>query len=215
MAETISAILMEMQMVKNETTIQPTDMTPGPPVTRPVWKRVVMPVMTDWDNDVSFYLCLRRSSGMLTIMENEMPKLCIRLQSRLNSCLYPNSANMSSSASSTTSEVLLALDTLLSKSSRGSAAAGAVGGVFSAMAPLCTAPASIANEEERIDAWRLQRGGGGALMYALGASSPAIAKGSSHDLAIRLLARPSATEIRNVGVRCCRGQGVVIGRQGD
>jgi hypothetical protein len=47
-----------------------------------------------------------------------------------------------------------------------------VGGVFSAMAPLCTAPASIANEEERIDAWRLQRGGGGALMYALGLPPP-------------------------------------------
>jgi hypothetical protein len=35
------------ERVKNETTIQPTDMTPGPPVMRPVWKRVVIPVMTD------------------------------------------------------------------------------------------------------------------------------------------------------------------------
>jgi hypothetical protein len=47
MAETISAMLVAMQIVKNETTIQPTDITPGPPVTRPVSKRVVMPVMTD------------------------------------------------------------------------------------------------------------------------------------------------------------------------
>lgn len=35
-----------------------------------------------------------------TIIENDIPKLCISPQSRRNSCLYPNSANTSSSASS-------------------------------------------------------------------------------------------------------------------
>lgn len=53
MAETISAMLVAMQMVKNETTIQPTDMTPGPPVRRPVEKSVVIPVITDCKQDVS------------------------------------------------------------------------------------------------------------------------------------------------------------------
>lgn len=47
MADTISAMLTATVIVKNETTIHPTDMTPGPPVTRPVWKRVVIPVITD------------------------------------------------------------------------------------------------------------------------------------------------------------------------
>jgi hypothetical protein len=41
-------MLMATIMVKVETTIQPTDMTPGPPVISPVSKRVVIPVMTDW-----------------------------------------------------------------------------------------------------------------------------------------------------------------------
>jgi hypothetical protein len=40
-------MLSAMVIVKNETTIQPTDITPGPPVTSPYWKRVVMPVITD------------------------------------------------------------------------------------------------------------------------------------------------------------------------
>lgn len=33
----------------------------------------------------------------LTMMENETPKLCSMLQSRFSSCLYPSSANRSSS----------------------------------------------------------------------------------------------------------------------
>jgi hypothetical protein len=46
-ADTISAMPRPTNMVKKDTTIQPTDMTPGPPVVRPYSKRVVMPVMTD------------------------------------------------------------------------------------------------------------------------------------------------------------------------
>jgi hypothetical protein len=47
MALTISAIPSPTNMVKKETTIQPTDITPGPPSVRPYEKRVVMPVMID------------------------------------------------------------------------------------------------------------------------------------------------------------------------
>jgi hypothetical protein len=70
-----------------------------------------------------------------TIIEKEIPKLCSRPQSRLNSCLYPNSAKMPSSASSTASEALLALETLLSMSCPWSAGASVVGDLLSAMAP--------------------------------------------------------------------------------
>jgi hypothetical protein len=48
MADTISAMDNATNMVKNETTIQPVAMTPGPPVVRPLKKRVVIPVTTDW-----------------------------------------------------------------------------------------------------------------------------------------------------------------------
>lgn len=56
-----------------------------------------------------------------------MPKLCISPQSRLNSCLYPNSAKIPSSATSTASEPLLALETLLSIGSWGSVVADMAG----------------------------------------------------------------------------------------
>jgi hypothetical protein len=39
-------------------------------------------------------------------MEKEMPKLCIRPQSRFSSCLYPNCANLSSSDASCASAAL-------------------------------------------------------------------------------------------------------------
>lgn len=67
-AETISAIANPTNTVKKLTTTHPTDITPGPPVVRPYWKRVVMPVMTD-------------------IMLKETPKLCTSDQPRLSSCL--------------------------------------------------------------------------------------------------------------------------------
>jgi hypothetical protein len=56
-------MLVAMRMVKNETTIQPTDITPGPPVRRPVSKRVVIPVMTDWNHDVSLISARERIAG--------------------------------------------------------------------------------------------------------------------------------------------------------
>ena len=40
------------------------------------------------------------------MMEKETPKLCVRPQSRLSSCVYPNCARRPSSASSTPSMVL-------------------------------------------------------------------------------------------------------------
>lgn len=43
----ISAMLSATNMVKKETTIQPTDITPGPPVVSPYSKSVVMPVTTE------------------------------------------------------------------------------------------------------------------------------------------------------------------------
>lgn len=46
-AETISAMEAPTNMVKKQTTIHPTDMTPGPPVTNPYSNSVVMPVMTE------------------------------------------------------------------------------------------------------------------------------------------------------------------------
>lgn len=39
----------------------------------------------------------RTREAELTMMENETPKLCSMLQSRFSSCLYPSSANRSSS----------------------------------------------------------------------------------------------------------------------
>jgi hypothetical protein len=46
-ADTISAMPSPTNIVKKDTTIHPTDMTPGPPVSRPYSNNVVTPVMTD------------------------------------------------------------------------------------------------------------------------------------------------------------------------
>ena len=53
-------------------------------------------------------------AGIRTMMEKEMPKLCINPQSRLNSCSYPKCPNSSASASSWGLLPLLALLALLS-----------------------------------------------------------------------------------------------------
>ena len=64
----ISAMLSPTNIVKKLTTSQPLDMVAGPPLVSPYSKSVVMPVMTE-------------------MMEKETPKLWIRDQSRLSSCL--------------------------------------------------------------------------------------------------------------------------------
>jgi hypothetical protein len=105
-------------MVMKLTMIHPIDMTAGPPTVKPYSKRVVIPVMTlygpdyistsPWSfsvGDVEARDCnavserRRAARGFLelTMMENETPKLCINVQSRLSSCLYPSSAKRASS----------------------------------------------------------------------------------------------------------------------
>jgi len=67
------------------------------------------------------------------MIEKEMPKLCINPQSRLSSCLYPNSARTPASASSTVPEPLLTLEALFSIRWPGSAIAAAAISLASAI----------------------------------------------------------------------------------